>query len=54
MKCVYCAEIISVGSLEHVLPQCLGGDFAPKELQTQQCCKRCNSLLGRYVDRTFR
>ncbi|ANH74872.1 HNH endonuclease family protein [Ralstonia insidiosa] len=54
MKCVYCAEIISVGSLEHVLPQCLGGDFAPKELQTQHCCKGCNSLLGRYVDRIFR
>lgn len=54
MKCVYCAETISIGSLEHVLPQCLGGDFAPKELQTHHCCKRCNSLLGRYVDRTFR
>lgn len=54
MKCVYCGETISIGSLEHVLPQCLGGDFAPKALQTHHCCKRCNSLLGRYVDRTFR
>lgn len=40
-------------SLEHGIPQFLGGKYAPKIFQFKNVCKICNSTLGRHVDASF-
>ncbi len=54
-KCIYCEEEKeeSKFSLEHVIPQFLGGSQAPDTLKTRDVCKRCNNNLGLFVDAAF-
>lgn len=53
--CVYCRteKPEKKFSLEHVIPQCLGGAYAPDNLKTRDVCQRCNGVLGLYVDAAF-
>lgn len=59
MKCIYCREekADSEFSLEHIIPQSIGGEFvrnlATKEFNiftTNHVCKKCNNDLGCMVD----
>ena len=54
-NCIYCRKIKSDKefTLEHVIPQFLGGAQAPDELKTRDVCKTCNSNLGLFVDAAF-
>ena len=40
-------------SLEHVIPQFLGGAYAPDQMKTKDVCRKCNSDLGLFVDAAF-
>ncbi len=53
--CLYCDEEKdeSSFSLEHVIPQFLGGTFSPDKFKTRDVCKNCNSNLGLFVDASF-
>ena len=53
--CIYCQieKADEEFSLEHVIPQCLGGAFAPDDLKTHDVCRKCNSDLGLFVDASF-
>lgn len=53
--CMYCQTEIADTELteEHVIPQFLGGDYAPPEFKTEAACKTCNSNLGQFVDAGF-
>lgn len=53
--CIYCRnpKIESEFSLEHVIPQCLGGALAPDVFKTRDVCKKCNNDLGLFVDASF-
>lgn len=55
MRCIYCREDKdkSEFTLEHVLPQFMGGAYAPDKFKTRDVCKRCNSNLGLFVDAGF-
>lgn len=37
-------------SLEHILPQSLGGALASDIFKTRHVCQRCNSIMGLFVD----
>lgn len=52
MLCIYCGteKPVEEFSLEHVIPQFLGGNSECVETITREVCVRCNSLCGRYVD----
>ncbi len=54
-ECIYCRETKSDNefTLEHVIPQFLGGAQAPDELKTRDVCGTCNSNLGLFVDAAF-
>ncbi|MGF1689694.1 HNH endonuclease [Photobacterium kagoshimensis] len=54
-NCIYCRQDKEVNkfSLEHVIPQFLGGSQAPDHLKTRDVCKDCNSNLGLFVDAAF-
>ena len=54
-ECIYCGELKAedMFTMEHVIPQCLGGAYAPEELKTRDVCKDCNSNLGLFVDASF-
>lgn len=54
-KCIYCRETKEDNefSLEHIIPQFLGGAQAPDNLKTKDVCKVCNSNLGLFVDASF-
>lgn len=54
-KCMYCdTEIVdSSSSLEHLIPQFLGGAYAPDRFKTHLACRRCNNNLGLFVDAAF-
>ncbi len=54
-NCIYCRKIKSDKefTLEHVIPQFLGGAQAPDKLKTRDVCKICNSDLGLFVDAAF-
>jgi hypothetical protein len=54
-ECIYCREEkdASEFSLEHVLPQFIGGAAAPDFLKTRQVCEKCNNNLGLFVDAGF-
>jgi hypothetical protein len=53
--CIYCREekVDKEFTLEHVVPQFLGGAYAPDFLKTRDVCKSCNSNLGLFVDASF-
>ncbi|WP_219907783.1 HNH endonuclease [Pandoraea apista] len=53
--CIYCREAKNADdfSLEHIIPQFLGGTYAPDEFKTRDVCKRCNNDLGLFVDAGF-
>ena len=53
--CIYCgiAKSDEETTLEHVIPQCLGGAFLPDNFKTRRVCKTCNSNLGLFVDASF-
>lgn len=55
IRCIYCREekIENEFSLEHVIPQFLGGTFASDKFKTRQVCKKCNNNLGLFVDAAF-
>jgi len=54
-KCIYCSseKEESEFSLEHIIPQFLGGAYAPDKFKTRNVCKTCNSNLGLFVDASF-
>jgi len=54
-NCIYCRKTKSDDefTLEHVIPQFLGGAQAPDELKTRDVCGTCNSNLGLFVDAAF-
>ncbi|KZK65224.1 hypothetical protein A1L58_08700 [Shewanella baltica] len=53
--CIYCRneKTIDKFSLEHIIPQFLGGAQAPDFLKTRDVCRDCNSNLGLFVDAAF-
>lgn len=53
--CIYCRETKCDDefTLEHIIPQFLGGAQAPDELKTRDVCGTCNSNLGLFVDAAF-
>ncbi len=53
--CIYCREDKAENefTLEHVLPQFIGGASAPDFLKTRDVCRSCNSNLGLFVDAGF-
>ncbi|MGA9112041.1 MAG: HNH endonuclease [Smithella sp.] len=54
-RCIYCREKKADGefTLEHVIPQFMGGAYAPDCFKIRDVCKRCNSNLGLFVDAGF-
>ena len=55
MNCIYCREEKQIDefSLEHVVPQFLGGNFVSDKFKTRNVCKKCNNNLGLFVDAAF-
>jgi hypothetical protein len=55
IKCIYCFELkpASTMTLEHIIPQCLGGNQAPERYKVKRACRKCNSHLGLFVDASF-
>ncbi|WP_064120715.1 HNH endonuclease [Pseudomonas fluorescens] len=53
--CIYCRKDKDDQefTLEHVVPQFLGGAHVPDFLKTREVCKSCNSNLGLFVDASF-
>ena len=53
--CLYCDKEKSYdeSSLEHGIPQFLGGTHAPINFKFSNVCKTCNSNLGIFVDGSF-
>lgn len=53
--CIYCRKPFPDNqfTLEHVIPQFLGGAQAPDELKTRDVCGKCNNDLGLFVDAAF-
>ena len=54
-ECIYCRKVKDEDkfSLEHIIPQCLGGAHAPVNFKTRDVCARCNNNLGLFVDASF-
>ena len=54
-NCIYCRKDKSDAefTLEHVIPQFLGGAYAPDSFKVREVCDRCNSNLGLFVDAGF-
>lgn len=54
-RCLYCNQDKPTAemSLEHGIPQFLGGNYAPKIFKFKNVCKSCNNSLGRHVDASF-
>lgn len=53
--CIYCQEDKAEGefSLEHVIPQCLGGSAVSDEFKTSNVCRKCNNDFGLFIDASF-
>ncbi len=53
--CLYCADEkgSSESSLEHAVPQFMGGSQAPDKYKLRNVCERCNNLLGLFVDGSY-
>ena len=54
-KCIYCHESKpdQEFSLEHVVPQFMGGSLVSDRFKTRDVCRRCNNDLGLFVDAAF-
>ncbi|WP_205277115.1 HNH endonuclease [Leptospira ainazelensis] len=54
-KCIYCRKNKEEDefSLEHVIPQFLGGAYSTNQFKTREVCKTCNNNLGLFVDGLF-
>lgn len=54
-KCIYCEteKPEDEFSLEHAIPQFLGGAQASDQFKTRDVCRKCNSNLGLFVDASF-
>lgn len=54
-KCMYCWQFKPAieMTLEHAIPQCLGGSQAPSRFKVRAACRTCNNALGLYVDARF-
>lgn len=52
---IYCREDKDEAefTLEHVIPQSLGGAYAPDCFKVRDVCSRCNNNLGLFVDAGF-
>lgn len=54
--CIYCGNVkdsSEFSSLEHTIPQFLGGSFAPDKFKTRDACDKCNNGLGLFADAAF-
>lgn len=53
--CLYCGQEKqqSESSLEHAIPQFMGGNCAPKIFQLTNVCTTCNNRLGLWVDAAY-
>lgn len=53
--CIYCGQEKNDDefTLEHVIPQSLGGAHAPDKFKTRDVCEKCNGTLGLFVDAAF-
>lgn len=53
--CLYCnkEKQQSESSLEHAIPQFMGGEYAPKIFQIANVCETCNNRLGLWVDASY-
>lgn len=53
--CIYCRLEKSETdfSLEHIIPQSLGGVSAPDSFKTRHVCTKCNNNLGLFADASF-
>lgn len=53
--CIYCMKDYSDKELskEHVIPQALGGSLVGPPFVIRNACKKCNNILGRFVDAPF-
>lgn len=53
--CMYCgySKPQSDSTLEHGIPQALGGAHAPDRFKFRNICTKCNNDLGAYVDASF-
>jgi hypothetical protein len=53
--CIYCDvdKDATETSREHSIPEFLGGAYAPDRFKVDRACKRCNNLLGLFVDGSF-
>ena len=54
-SCIYCRQSVDQSklTLEHVIPQFLGGACALDHYKTRDVCARCNNNLGLFVDASF-
>ncbi|UTY57396.1 HNH endonuclease [Massilia sp. erpn] len=53
--CLYCgkAKEGKESSLEHAIPQFMGGDSAPQHFHLSNVCATCNNRLGLFVDASY-
>lgn len=53
--CLYCGEAKdwAQSSLEHAIPQFLGGARAPARFHLKNVCQTCNNRLGLFVDASY-
>lgn len=54
-RCLYCDldKPDSEASLEHAVPQFMGGDSAPQQFHLKNVCATCNNRLGLFVDASY-
>ncbi|MDF3813299.1 MULTISPECIES: HNH endonuclease [Rhodopseudomonas] len=50
--CIYCLQRKASAdfSLEHIIPRFMGGNGTCADATTREVCRKCNSLMGRFVD----
>lgn len=53
--CILCEKPKPVDefSIEHIWPRSLGGDLLGEAFETNGVCKRCNEVMGQWVDAAF-
>lgn len=51
-RCIYCnvRKPSDEFSLEHIFPDAMGGNICPDLFKTRDVCRRCNSIMGLFVD----
>lgn len=48
-KCVYCGNVITTRSKEHIIQNAIGGLYESEDI----CCDKCNNYLSKYIDAPF-